>query len=164
MNRGFTIIELLIYIGLFAVVIGGAMTASYSIAESSGRAETRAMMQEEGNFLINKMQWILSGVKAVTEPAVGDTGTTLSVVKWDPAEPSPLVVSAVGTELLLKRGAGTAAPLNSDSVAVSDFRVRHLFDGGTDPESVEVSFLLSAKTPTGGSVTQSFETTVYLRK
>jgi hypothetical protein len=66
--------------------------------------------------------------------------------------------------MTLARGANTANVLNNDNVEISALSFSHAFGGGTDPESVEASFTVSARTPTGQVVDQDFKTVVYLRK
>lgn len=163
-TRGFTLIEALMYMALFGIIIGGAVTAAYSIAEASTRSVTRSLVQEEGNFLVAKIGWVLSGARAVDDPAVGNTGPSLSVTKWDTAIAHPIVVQLVGTDMTISRGTNPASILNNDNVQVSALSFSHAFGGGTDPESVEASFTVSARTPTGQIVNQNFKTIVYLRK
>lgn len=163
-TRGFTLIEALMYMALFGIIIGGAVTAAYSIAEASTRSVTRSLVQEEGNFLVAKIGWVLSGARAVDDPAVGNTGPSLSVTKWDTAIAHPIVVQLVGTDMTISRGTNPASILNNDNVQVSALSFSHAFGGGTDPESVDASFTVSARTPTGQIVNQNFKTIVYLRK
>ncbi len=56
-KRGVTLIETLIYIALFALLIGGGVSSAYSLIESSDRIGVHAMVEEEGNFLLAKINW-----------------------------------------------------------------------------------------------------------
>ncbi len=58
-KRGITLIETLIYIALFALLIGGGVSSAYTLIESSDKIGVRAMMEEEGNFLLAKIAWVL---------------------------------------------------------------------------------------------------------
>jgi len=58
-KRGVTLLETLIYIALFALLIGGGVSSAYSLIESSDRIGVHAMVEEEGNFLLAKIQWAL---------------------------------------------------------------------------------------------------------
>ena len=59
MKKGFTLIETLIYIALFALLIGGGVGSAYSLIASSDRITTGAMLEQEGNFLLAKIGWML---------------------------------------------------------------------------------------------------------
>ena len=82
-QKGFTLIETLIYLALFAIFFGGAAAAAYAVIETSGRNLTKSMVQEEGNFMLAKINWALSGVQTIDAPngapAPGNTGSLLSV-------------------------------------------------------------------------------------
>jgi hypothetical protein len=52
---GFTLIETLTYIGLFALLLSGAITGTQSLTESIERSHTNALLETEGNFLLAKI-------------------------------------------------------------------------------------------------------------
>ena len=162
--KGFTLIEVLIYIGLFGVLVGGAVTAAFSILESDGRTQVKALMQQEGDFVVAKINWTMSGAKNVNAPAVNATGSSLSVGKWDTSTGDPIVITFTDPNVTIARGAAAPEMLNSADVTVSSFVVRHEYLGGSNPESVTVSFTLHGRTPNGMPLTGDFTTTNYIRR
>ncbi len=98
MKRGFTLIETLIYIALFALLIGGGISSAFSLIASSDRIGTQAMLEEEGNFLLAKIGW------ALEQP---DTGVE---------------VNAEG-EIVLVHGAMPPTVLSNTNVEVENFSV-----------------------------------------
>ena len=78
-NTGFTLIETLIYIGLFALIISGVLASVFMILGNNARLQAKAMIQEEGSFLIGKVDWALSGI----ESASVSNGNTLQVSKYN---------------------------------------------------------------------------------
>lgn len=166
---GFTLIETIIYLALFGILIGGAVVASANLFESSGRAGTIAMLQEEGDFIDAKIDWVLYGAQAVTAPASGVDCTspcTLTAVKWDASSGNPFVMALTGSDLTLARSGGTPAILNNTNTLVTAFSVNHIAASGdgSNPEGVVVSFTLSAATPNGMTITRDFSTTNYIRR
>ena len=162
-NDGFTLIEALMYLALLTLLIGGAGAASYSMIESAGRNQMKAMLQEEGDFLVAKINWALSSVASVEIPAVGLSGTSLSVTKLDGAIGTVLITLA-GSDMTLKRGSNAPQVLNNTNVSVNNLYVTHLYGGGTNPESVQATFTLSTKTPNGMVLSGDFSATNYLRR
>lgn len=71
-KRGVTLIETLIYIALFALLIGGGVSSAYVLIESSDRIGVHAMLEEEGNFLLAKINWALDAGMAVEVNAEGE--------------------------------------------------------------------------------------------
>ena len=167
-ERGVTLIETMVYLALFALIIGGAVLSAYQIFESSGRSRTRSMITEEGNFLSGKMLWALSGARTVDVPpkplgAPCTQNIRLSVTKWDTAI-GVLDFAQSGGNLTLARGGGIAAAINNSNIAISALSFKHCYQGGLAPESVEVAFTLSARTPSGAIISQDFSTGASLRK
>ena len=166
---GLTLIETVVYIALFSIIIGGAVVAAYQIFESSGRDRTRVMIQEEGDFLVAKINWALSGVQSITGPANPPLGgacthsDALTVTKWS-ASVGTIVIKVVSNAMVLSRGGGTENPLNNSNTEVSGLQFTHCYTGGINPESMSVSFTLSARTPSGTTISQNFFTTAYVRK
>src|SRR5262245_42467784 len=90
---GFTLIEVLVYLALFTILVGGAVLAAYNVIESNGRNQTLAVLQQESNFLTGKINWALTGISDVGSPANNSTSGKLSVTKSDP------VIGAVDIDL-----------------------------------------------------------------
>lgn len=165
-HRGFTLIEALVYLALFAILMGGAVVAAYNLFEAAERDGTRVMLQEEGDFLLAKIDWALSGAQSVTAPAAGSVGNALTVAKWDTSLGSPMVVAKNGTNLTLTKGSGAAVILNNTNVQVTDVVFNHVKGSGdgTNPDSVEAVLTVAARTPNGFLLTRVATSTVYLRR
>lgn len=168
-QRGVTLIELVVYIALFSLIIGGAVVAAYQIFESSGRSQTHAMVQEEGDFLLAKISWALSGIQTITAPALPSTGqacstsNTLAITKWDTSI-GAIVINTSGSDITLIRGAGAPSSLNNSNVSVSNLQFKYCYLGGNNPASIASSFTLRSRAPGGIPVTQDFFITTYVRK
>ncbi len=82
MKKGFTLIEVIIYIGLFTLLMGTVFIAAYQIINSSGTVGKRTVVQNEGNFVMRKINWSLTGIENITTPSSSNT-TNLKVTKYD---------------------------------------------------------------------------------
>ncbi len=129
MKKGFTLIEVIIYIALFALLMTGALVATFQLLEGGSRNQKAVAIQEEGTFLYRKINWALSGATGATliDPQ------TLSVTRPDLGSESPLIFASSANYLTLARGSGSPAVLNSDYFKVSDvsFNVTTLAGVGT---------------------------------
>lgn len=158
-KNGFTLIEVLIYIGLYSIIMGGAVVAAYAIFESSAHNQTKAMVEEEGNFLAGKIDWALS--KAQSASVAGDT---LTVVMFD----GTIIPISIAGGNMYAGGSGTA--LNNSNTSVSaipgvPYFVRTTATAdGINPERVVASFRLSSRTSDGFPFSEDFSTAKYLRK
>ena len=169
---GFTLIESLIYLALFAIIIGGGMSATYQIIEATNSNYNHVVLQEEANFLIRKIEWALTGLdgaSSITKPISSSpyTDTILQVTK----NGIQLTFCFVGTNLYLQTGATPCTPasptLNSSNISVlltspnNYIFKRSVTSGKTD--AITTSFTLST-VQNGRNSTESFSTTKYLRK
>lgn len=155
--RGFTLIETLVYLALFALIIGGFVAASYMLFETSDRNQTKAMMQEEENFLIGKINYALSGAQVITTPAQ-------PILPAKVTTSASLVVTTNTIDLLNGKVRLNPNPISNDNVTVKNLLFIRTFAGGTNPESIEAGFTISAKTSAGATVSETASTTRYLRK
>jgi type II secretory pathway pseudopilin PulG len=161
MQRGFTIIETLVYLGLFALIMTGFLVAVNNIFQTADRTQTKAMVQEEGDFLLAKINWALTGASNITQPVSGTPGNSLSLTKAG----SSLSFSLSGSNLTLQ-----SLPLNNSNITVTTTSSIFSHTCSSSPcssaplESVTASFTLQAKTPNGFTYTEPFQTTKYLRK
>ena len=165
-SRAFTLIEAIIYLALFSILMGGAAIAAYNLFDASTKAGTRTMLQGESDFMMAKIDWVLSGIKAVTAPAAGVTGSSLIVAKWDTSLGDPMTVAINGENLTLTRGTNPTVILNNTNTFVSSVAFNHIKNSGdgTVPEAVETVLTIWALTPAGATVTHTATSTVFLRR
>ena len=99
--KGFTLIEVLMYIALFTMLIGGSVVSAYQLLSSGSQGGQFIATQEEGTFITRKINWALTGASSASVNAAGDT---LTVVRPDLGAQSPLVITAQGGDVTLGRG------------------------------------------------------------
>ena len=159
-KKGFTLIEALIYLALFGILMGGAIVAAYNIYESGSRISARIIVLEEGNFLLAKINWALSGISAVNFPLVGSTGSKLLVTTVDSAIGS-ISIESGGTDIVMTQG-GVTQTLNNTNVTVDNLLFDYKQNGNV--EWITSSFTLNTRTADGKPLSQNFKGTKYLRK
>ncbi len=166
-QSGFSLIETVIYLALFGIVIGGVVVSVYAMFESSSRNQTKAMVQEEGTFLLGKLDWALTGASAVSAP----TSVQLSINRNGiPSTDNPLTFDASGGRITLARGTSAAQVLNNTNITIASSGINPIFThtlasgDGIVPESIKILFTLTALTPNGQQYSQDFSTVKYLRK
>jgi hypothetical protein len=132
--RAFTLIETLIYIGLLALIMSAAFAATVSITGSAARNRSDAFLEEQGQFLIGK-------------------------IEQDLASGSSSDFSLVNGSLIVTHGGSVA--LTGNDVSVQNVSFSTVVATGTIPAHVDVSLKLAATTTTGTLRTQTFSTTYY---
>ncbi len=141
--RGFTLIEAIIYIALLSVLMAGVLLATYSIFQTSGSLSSKTIVQEEGNFVLRKIDWALTGTSSlslVTTPAPGAYASALSLTRYDGTQIDIRLNNA--TQLIeLREGGlgGTYYPITTANVSATNLQFHYLAPSGTGPAGIEAS-------------------------
>ena len=152
--RGFTLIEVLIYIVLFGLLMSGAVVSAFQLLQSGQHQDLNFAAQQEGNFVDRKLAWVLSSASAVSVSG----GNVMTVTRSDLGAQSPLVVDASGgtmARITLARHGAAAQPITADGLVVSDVLFAVTPPAGGLPEAVHASFSLAGK---------AFSYAMYLRQ
>ena len=128
-NRGFTLIEMLLYAAIFTIVAGGMTVFAVAMLQSAEQTDYRVEVSDNTRFLVQKMQRVIQGATVINSPAVGGTSSSLSV-NTASTSANPFVVYASGGILLLKMASATPVPLTNSFVTVSSLSFRN-YDYGT---------------------------------
>ena len=70
-QKGFTLIEILIYLGIFSFVIGGLLYVIYGMIQGSSKLQSGVVIEEEAAFLLRKFDWAMVGASDITVPSTG---------------------------------------------------------------------------------------------
>lgn len=138
---GFTLIETLIYIGLFAIIIGGALTGVYQIVEGSEKIGAKTIYLEETNFMFQKMDYALTNARRVFEPYPNTTTTELLMQETNWSHEQIIFDVASGT-LRMRRNNNIPTPLNSPYISVSSSMFTNIVSA-TSGHSIQIDLTLS---------------------
>lgn len=135
-QRGFTLLEVVVYLALFGVLMTGVIRTVYELLETSRETAVALAIQNDGSFVLQKIAWALGDVETI---AIIDT-TTLEIVRSDDVA-NPLRFSVEDGRFYLKRGSEEKSPLTNlkHNVYNVSFVLTH-----PTPESnyLKVSFLI----------------------
>lgn len=150
MRRGFTLIETIIYVGLFALLIGGGLLVTYQILQGSAQVNDKATVQGEQSFVLRKIDWALSGASSVSVPSQ----TTLTVTRYD-SNTVDFRLSAGVIEMRESAVGATYIPITTSNVTVNGLTFTYIAPIGTGPAGVTASTTINGL---------DASTTKYIRK
>ncbi|MDQ3075643.1 MAG: type II secretion system GspH family protein [bacterium] len=148
-SRGLTLIEMIIYLGLFSILIGGVVVAVYQIVQNSGKISNKMVVEEEMNFVLKKVDWALTGATSVTTPLSG-TSDTLRVNKLNFFD-NPIVIKENSTNQSVEYCTGLCTAtyrLTSVNVHVEDLTFQYLPSVGGAPAGIKVTLTIDGVTNT----------------
>lgn len=158
-KRGFTIVELLIYIGLLSILLVVLTEIFLSILDLQSEGRAVSSVAQDGRFLIARLNYDLRRSSSITEPAtLGETSTNAIVT----IDGNPYTFAENGGNLVLTTD-GSSENLNSEGSRVTNLTFTRLGNVG-GKNSLQIKFKLkSAQILHQGSEMRNYETTVSLR-
>lgn len=120
-QRGFTIFEALIYIALFAFLIGGGVISAFNLFAGSAAIKDNTQSEMELNFVLRKLDWVLSD-STILNPSSGNNDDTLIVNKGG----SQYLVTVDGTDTMSITTGGTQYPLTTNRLDITNLDFEHV--------------------------------------
>ncbi len=145
-EKGFTLIETIIYVAMFSMIIGGGVAAAYQMIQSTDSTSSRTILEQEANFILRKLDWALTGATLLATPA---PQPKLVVTR----SPAAVTFTLNGTDF--QKG---GVSLNSLRVTVSSLSFQLITVGAK--QGVVTKFTATTR---DGKISQPFTSTKYLR-
>ena len=134
-KQGFTIIELLLYIGLSTTLI--ALMSQIFLATLGVRIESQSTtnVQQDARFILSRIAYDARRASSITTPSSGQTGSLLTFVINDQGVDETYTYSVQGNDLVLSVGADVDV-LNSNGVAIESLAFQRI------GETVEITMTI----------------------
>lgn len=163
-HKGFTLIEVIIYLALFSILLGSAFVIAYQLIDGSDKLSVKNTIQEEGNFVMRKINWVLTGVQTITTPSAGTPNSnTLTVTKYG----NNKVEICLDSKIKIHEGNFVSCtdasylPLTTDNVTVkaSSLNFQYIPASGSGPFGITATFII-----TKDGIDFPFTITKYIRQ
>jgi prepilin-type N-terminal cleavage/methylation domain-containing protein len=155
--RGFTLIETIVYIALMGMLMTGALLCAYDLIQSSQKTGGKTAVQEEGTFVVRKLEWALADMS--TAPTTGGSGCTqtISIAKTGyPLNPIEFRRNTTNNTIEMREGgAGAYSAITTSNVSASCFKASAIASVGSAPPGVVVTTTIAGL---------DFVNTKYVRK
>lgn len=159
-NKGFTLIEILVYMALVSIVSGFVILIVFQITNIQDRLREKIEAEDELNFILQKIDWVLQDANVINQPAVNSTSTTISITKNNFSQnPIVLILNATSGSIGLSRSGGGYAEINSQNTIVDKLIFEHIGAINGAPEAVKTTIGVHSKI-----YSKEIETIHYLRK
>lgn len=138
---GFTLLELLLAVGMTAVFLLTLILFTQNILEVQTKQRTIREVGEQGDLLMDKILTTIQNAESVTTPTGGSSGSTLELVYTVGAQ-DPTEITLTSGVISIEENNGGTVPLHSDSVTATNltFTDRTQTDAW---DTVDVEFTLS---------------------
>lgn len=153
-KSGFTLLETVIYIGLFAIIFSGIFVSMYPLFMSAERLTRNSIIEGESAFMLAKISQALTDTITSSEgrivtPARGDSADTLVLTYRGDArymfaiDTTNVFCTAprICSMFTLSIDGGIPQPLNASRVQIKNFTVAHGLQGVT--RYLDISFTIN---------------------
>lgn len=146
-NRSFTLLELLIYLGIVAMVLAIASALVYASLQARVRRRSIAAVEQEGLRVAELIGFAIRNSRAITGPLPGVTSTTLTL-NTDATSSTPTIFRLATGTILVTEGTGTPIALTSNRTVASALIFTN-FTPSSTPGTLRFNFNLNAVAPAG---------------
>ncbi len=124
-KKSFTLIELLIYLGIVAgiLVVAGAFT--WSIIKGSAKGACVREVQQNGRLAMEVITREIKAASGINSPLAGESAETLSLIMSDSGL-NPTIFELSNDQILLSQGVDGPYTLTTDQVLVSNLDFTNL--------------------------------------
>ncbi len=137
-QKGFTILETIIYIALFSILMTGILVTVYELLAGGAQNRESVAIQEEGTFVNRKIGWALGGATALSVP----DSKTLVITRPDLGGQSPLTFTESGGHMLISRGSAPGTPLTTAEFTVGDVNISLIPATALGPVGVSIQYTI----------------------
>lgn len=147
-RSGFTLVELVLYLAIAAVVLSVTSATFVLVLESRTKDETIAVVDQEGT---QAMQMMTRAARSAQTVSPGSPGATSSMLTLTLATSSrnPTVFNLATGTIRISEAAGPFVPITSNRVFVSSLLFQNLSAANTSG-TVRMQFTLDASSSLGG--------------
>jgi len=162
-NHGFTLVELLLYIGIASVLLVVISLFLSTILEARLKQQSMMEIESQGTQIMEQITQAIRNAEGINSPNPGGSSSTLSLAMSNGNNPTLFALSS--ETLNITEGATSPIPLSNDRITVSDFNVTNTSRADT-PGILKIEFSLTHKNPSGRNeytYSKTFETSSSLR-
>lgn len=162
-SRGFTLVELLLYMGIFSILVVTLFQLFTSIIDTQIESQSSSSVFLDGQYILNRFRYDIERTKSIITPSSSGTQATTAKLSIDNAAYTYSLVN--GNLSLTNDSASTTGQLNSLDTAVSNLNFTRLSDTqGKNTDTLTISFRLTSNIiKRGEPKAENFKTTIGIR-
>lgn len=136
-NRGFTLIELILYIGIVTIILTAIVPFTWATIGNTTKSSTQQEIYDSSRFLSEKLKYEIRNAKSI----VSVTPTTLTLLEFDN---SNTVINYANNTLTIQRGSSPSTLLHPTTVKITSFVFQNLSSANNKSQHVQFNFTLTA--------------------
>lgn len=158
-RRGFTIVELIMYMGLLTILMAIMTRLFTAITDVQLSSEATGVVEEDSRYIYARLSYDLARADSIVTPtAPGSTTSSLTIMIGSTAN----TYSVSGNSLILANGAG-ASSLNGYGTVITNLTFTEI-GPSSGKQSIQVKYTITSTIQSSsGPDTKNIETTITQR-
>ena len=144
-NVGFTLLELLLYVGIISMLMVVLVLFVSSVASARIKSQAISEVESQGMQALYQITQAVRNAEGINAPSVGSAASSLSLAMAD-ASKNPTVFDVFEGAIRMQEGTNSQVILLNSRVEVSGFTVENISRLGT-PGITRIQFVLSHQNP-----------------
>jgi prepilin-type N-terminal cleavage/methylation domain-containing protein len=151
-QRAFTLVELLVYIAIFAVMIVAVSTFMIQLMQSKAKHIVISEVEQQGLMVMQEITQAIRNAEAITSPTAGNNSATISIDALATAD-DPTLFDINSDIIRIKEGTDAYVNLTNSKLTASALNFSNISRAST-PGTIKVQFTLTYYNPES---TKAFE-------
>jgi len=143
-NKGFTILEFLVYITILVIVITAIGGVALNVFQVGAKTDAIQEVAHNARFSMQKMGHAIKSANAVVFP---ETESNLLILEFEDEEKDPVIFDVFEKTLRIKQGNKEYVGLTTSKVNVDSINFKKISSSGFD--SVKIEMDISFNNPKG---------------
>jgi prepilin-type N-terminal cleavage/methylation domain-containing protein len=158
-KRGFTLVELLVYMALMSIFILVLLDIFTITLNTKLASESTSALSQDSRYILSKLSYDVNNADSITSPSLGSTSASLQLVASGSA-----VTYASNSGNLVKTVSGVSMNMNSIDTKLDSISFKNIGNPGGKP-TIQVVYTVRSKiiVQGGGTQAQTINTTVGTR-
>lgn len=123
--KGFTLLELLIYIAIFSVLALASSSLLWQITKNNNQNYILVELEDNARFCLKKISQTIRQAQAINEPLIGQNSNLLSLQMANPNS-NPVVFQVQNNQLTMTLGSQGPYVLTTDQIVISSLLFTNL--------------------------------------
>lgn len=140
-NKGFTLIETLLYIAIVPFILASAIGLFYFVTQSQIKNQVINEVNQQGEIIIDNINKSIQSSSAINSPTQGNVGPNLSLQNINPTL-NPTVYNVSSNTLYLTQGANLPQPMHNNKIQINNLEFANLSRPNTTG-NISYSFTLN---------------------
>ena len=157
MNRGFTLVEIILYMTIVSVLFVVVIQYWNGLVGNAVRIRLEQDAQDSSRFVVETIGGYVRKSIGIQSPSAGATGTVLQLAMPDAAD-DPTIIDVSNGVLRVTEGNEGPFEMIPEKVEVTEIEFSNLTASTSTPGVIQINFIMTALQPTAGQFAQISET------